>query len=206
MNGKQLITYNDIVNIVLNYIKSNCKNYLNLNNMPAYYKNAYSVATNQAFGANVTLQLKRTLTNSISAVSEATINNDMHSFLYDVLQIGEYLDYNVNNKNYFNFLCNMAVFCYTKLGVITSNDFAVGDVKADGTVSKSNVNTVLVYLPSNNTYNNLIPLDKTLIAMEADTLYSVNEINIQFQSLINSLKNNNVKTVSNKYNFTITAV
>lgn len=203
MENRQEVTYQQLADIVIDFIKANCKNYPNLNNMPAYYKNGYSSTYSKQFGTYATVNFKRTLTNTIVAVSEATIKNDMNAFLTNTLGIGSYLNTPVNNKNFFNYLCNLVSFCTTKINILTSNDFNAGDVTASGTTSKATTYTLLVYVPANTSYQNIQPLSKEGIGDATGSTYTASEIEAQLQAMLNHMSNSKLKVANNSYTFTI---
>lgn len=196
--GRQLITYQGLANLVINACKS-CRNYNNLNNLPAGYANGYAIREGIGWGGGA-IGVTRTTSNSIAAATDAIITNDMNNFLKNNLGIGSYLNCYVNNINYLNYLIDMAVFYTTKMCFVMSNNNG-------GTSNQMNSNTpnncCIVYVTANKTYNNIRPLDKVHIQEYNGAIYTISEITAQLQTLINVMSDMNNRTLTNQITFYI---
>ena len=202
--AETLITYADIRDIVLQKCKSAISNYQTWNasgfvNGTQSYNEEITVGTykNYKTNTNINLIFTGTISNSVSAVDEDIINNDMDNFITNNLGMdASQVNSVVNNKNYINFIIDMAIFYTTKVCMMTSNK--------SGPNTTNNLAPILVYIPSNTSYSNIRPIDTDSIdRQEGELTLSSNEVLIQLQSVINTVANATNRTVSNKINFSI---
>ena len=138
-----------------------------------------------------------TISNSVRAVDEDTIKNDINNFITNNLGMNtSQVNSVVNNKNYINFIIDMAIFYTTKVCMMTSNK--------SGPNTKNFLAPILVYIPSNTSYSNIRPIDTDSIdRQEGELTLSFNEVLTQLQAVINTVANATTRTVSNKINFSI---
>ena len=210
-----LITYAYIRDIVLQQCKAIekdkdgnesyvIKNYQTWNvdgfvNGTQSYNKEVTVGTykNSKKDTNINLIFTGTISNSVSAVDEDTIKNDINNFITNNLGMNEsQVNSVVNNKNYINFIIDMAIFYTTKVCIMTSNK--------SGPNTTSNLAPILVYIPSNTSYSNIRPIDTDSIdRQEGELTLSSNEVLTQLQAVINTVANATTRTVSNKINFSI---
>ena len=210
-----LITYADIRDMVLQKCKDTeedeygnktyvIKNYQTWNvdgfvNGTQSYNEEITVGkyNNSKKKTYINLIFTGTISNSVRAVDEDTIKNDINNFITNNLGMNEsQVNSVVNNKNYINFIIDMAIFYTTKVCMMTSNK--------SGPNTTSNLAPILVYIPSNTSYSNIRPIDTDSIdRQEGELTLSSNEVLTQLQAVINTVANATTSTVSNKINFSI---
>ena len=202
--AETLITYADIRDIVLQKCKSAISNYQTWNvdgfvNGTQSYNEEITVGTykNSKKDTNINLIFTGTISNSVRAVDEDTIKNDINNFITNNLGMNaSQVNSVVNNKNYINFIIDMAIFYTTKVCMMTSSK--------SGPNTKNNLAPILVYIPSNTSYSNIRPIDTDSIdRQEGELTLSFNEVLTQLQAVINTVANATTRTVSNKINFSI---
>ena len=194
------ITYNYIKNLVLGYCKNNIYNLSTNDRRPAYYKNGQAYNDDKSGSGDyvVNLRFTRTTSNSVALVDESTINSELNSFLTSNLGLNEArLAKVVNDRNYMNYVIDLAIFYSTKVCLMTSNNFSIGS-------TPSGNKSILVYMSSNKTFNNLRPIDTSSIDLGEGTLtLKASDVITQLQAVINTIANATTRTVSNKINFSI---
>lgn len=202
--AETLITYAYIRDKVLQQCKSAISNYQTWNasgfvNGTQSYNNTIKVGSynNNGTNTNINLRFTGTVSNSVSAVAEITINNDINNFITNNLGMNaSQVNSVVNNKNYINFIIDMAIFYTTKVCMMTSNK--------SGPNTTNNLASILVYIPSNTSYSNIRPIDTSSIDRhEGELTLTSNEVLTQLQAVINAVANATTRTVSNKINFSI---
>ena len=202
--AETLITYAYIRDKVLQQCKSAISNYQTWNasgfvNGTQSYNNTIKVGSynNNGTNTNINLRFTGTVSNSVNAVADITINNDINNFITNNLGMNaSQVNSVVNNKNYINFIIDMAIFYTTKVCMMTSNK--------SGPNTTSNLAPILVYIPSNTSYSNIRPIDTGSIdRQEGELTLTSNEVLTQLQAVINAVANATTRTVSNKINFSI---
>ena len=202
--AETLITYAYIRDKVLQQCKSAISNYQTWNasgfvNGTQSYNNTIKVGSynNNGTNTNINLRFTGTVSNSVNAVADITINNDINNFITNNLGMNaSQVNSVVNNKNYINFIIDMAIFYTTKVCMMTSNK--------SGPNTTSNLAPILVYIPSNTSYSNIRPIDTDSIdRQEGELTLTSNEVLTQLQAVINAVANATTRTVSNKINFSI---
>lgn len=202
-----LITYTYIKDKVLAYCKNTIRNYQTWNvdgfmNGAQSYNSTKTVGSynNNGTNTNINLRFVGTISNSVGAVADSTINTDMNNFLVNNLGMNaNQLNSVVNNKNYINFLIDMAIFYTTKVCMMTSSK--------SGPNTNNNPAPILVYIPSNTSFSNLRPIDTTSIdTHEGELILTSPEVLTQLQAVLNAVANATIRTVSNKINFSIALV
>ena len=201
----EVITYNYIANLVKQFCKTHSANCPNLH-IPSEYVSGTSHSQSIAFGDYCTLNITRTVANNIVAVAEATIENEVNSFLTETLKMNTtQLNTEVNERNFMNFICNLAIFVTTKMCYTTSE--AMTNFDGNHNTNPSGSNSTMVYISANKTFNGLRPIDTASINSKSGTLtLTASEVILQLQSVINAINRASARTVSNKINFSIQAV
>ena len=78
----QNITYNEIVETVKNYIKTNCMNIANFGAIPAAFKAGYTLSGNiSSSGDRYTSKYVVTITRAVTQVASSVVDTDMNNFL-----------------------------------------------------------------------------------------------------------------------------
>jgi len=202
--AETLITYAYIRDKVLQKCKSSIRNYQTWNvdgfmNGAQSYNNTRTVGSynNNGTNTNINLRFTGTISNSVGAVAEITINNDINNFITNNLGMNaSQVNSVVNDKNYINFIIDMAIFYTTKVCMMTSNK--------SGPNTSNNLAPILVYIPSNTSYSNIRPIDTGSIDRhEGELTLNSNVVLTQLQAVINAVANATTRTVSNKINFSI---
>ena len=207
--AERQVTYNSIKNLISQYCKSSqIKNYQTFNqtgyvNGTNSFNQTITVGSynNNGTNTNINLNFLGKIVNNIEAVTEDTIDNDINNFINNNLGMNNlHLERPVNDNNYMNFLLDMAIFVTTKVCLIDSNNQGPTSASQNSTVPRS----ILVYVPSNNTFNNLIPIDIASIEnRENELMITAEDLIAQIQTVMNSVANN-IRVANNKINFTIT--
>lgn len=186
----EAITYNDIVNAVRTWIKSNCSNISGYTSMSSAVKNGYSYTIARINSTVFTETATASLTSPIAAaVASAVVDTDMNNYLIST-GINSFLTKNISADNFFKFINDIMVFCTTKLGFVTSQS---------GNSSTSSVR-YLVYCTGNTTYNNSISLTNS---SATQYLIKANDVQSILQYIINNITNN-IRVLNCKFNFSIT--
>lgn len=140
----QNITYQTLVDVVKNYIKTNCVNISNFASINSTMKAGYSTsATISSSGAGYTSNYTCTISKAVSQVSSSTVDTDMTNFL-TTIGVSNKLSSNIAEGEFIKFFNNMMSFCSTKLG------FATGQF----TTSK-----YLIYNTSATTYSSTVTIN-----------------------------------------------
>lgn len=131
------ITYQEIVNKVKTYAKTNCQNITNFSEIPAYYKSGFSYTVGSRSANYIGEGGKLTINNPVVSVNAGTVDTDMSTFLNNLGLSGALLEYPVDDLNFNNFLLDMIIFLATKTCFVMSRpNNSVSDEK------------ILVYNPS----------------------------------------------------------
>ena len=121
MSGIQSITYGAIIDIIKNYMKTNCVNITNFNGIPSVFKSGYSNKITIS-GGNAAATCYCTVTSSGNYIPSATTNDvdsDMSLFC-DTIGLTPYLNLNVQDTEFVKFMNDMLSFCTIKLAFSTS--------------------------------------------------------------------------------------
>lgn len=109
----QNITYDEIVQLVKNYIKANCINIANYSSLPACYKPGYKPKIQFAGKQGYAAYHTDILLNPIFQVSASTVDTDMNNFL-TTIKINDKLSDNIPTSEYINLINDMVSFCSSK--------------------------------------------------------------------------------------------
>ena len=163
MSVRQNITYNQIINRVVDWIKSNCTNidgrYDSV--LPANAKNgwAYNVVNYSWSTPHVatTLWCGATLNTPLTKITSAVLNNEVTAFCNAIGLTSTARNYNIDDRNFILFLEDISIFMTTKLAfVIISNTAGLGGPGSSSTTSGNN--RQCVYMPNALPTNNLVQL------------------------------------------------
>ncbi len=138
------ITYQQVVDIVKNWIKANCVNIANFAGMDGHFKSGWTSGKIR-FEGNDTSPSCYTVTlsgNAVSQVAASTVDTDMTNFLSSCGLTN--LSQNIPASEFLDFIKNMVVFCSTKIS-LTASEY----------VSK----TYIIYDTANTTYNDKYNID-----------------------------------------------
>lgn len=167
------VTYQSLVDVVKNWIKTNCSNISNYANIPTTFKAGYQ--SKVRYAGNDTSPSSYTITISGNAVTSATtanVDSDMTAFLSSCGLTN--LAQNIPASEFLDFIKDMVVFCSTKLVIVGS---------------QLSTTKYLCYDTSNTTYNDKFALDtnqayKMMEATDITTLLS-NIITLTRQTIRN---------------------
>ena len=175
------ITYNEIIVLIKNWIKSNAINISNFNAIPAQFKAGWSTGANiSSNGPHYTSRYSVVISKAVNQVAATTVDNDMNAFLNSI-GVASKINQNIPTSEFLNFINDIISFCSTKLG------FAI---------SQFNANRYLIYITENRSYNSLIQI-KTNLNVK---VIEANDINILFNAIINIIKQN-IRCYPCKYNY-----
>lgn len=176
------LTYNDIINGVKSYLKSNCKNISNFGGMDACFKNGFVTSGQIAGNATATTNYRVNITRAISQVSSGTVDTDMTNFLSSI---------GVSNVNatltadvFFNFINDMISFISTKCAF---------------TVSQYSSNRFLIYWTGNTTYANTYKINSSA----QEKISQSGDIHQMLNAIFNIAKQN-IRCIPVQYNITLT--
>lgn len=165
------ITYNEIIDLMKNWIKTNATNIASYSSIPSQFKSGWSSSANiSSNGPHYTSTYTVRISQYVSQVSAATVDTDMNNFLTSI-GIASKLSQNIPTSEFLNFINDIISFCATKLG------FAI---------SQFNSNRYLIYNTKNTSYSSLI----TLSTNENVKIIEANDINILFNAMIDIIKQN----------------
>lgn len=108
------ITYQEIVDKVKTYAKTNCKNIADFNSIPAQYKAGFAFTIGTATANYIGEGGKLTINNPVVSVNTSTVDTDMDTFLNNLGLSGTLLEYPIDDLNFNNFLLDMLIFLTTK--------------------------------------------------------------------------------------------
>lgn len=112
------ITYNEIINQVINYITTNCQNIANWAGMSNHYKNGTKITISNVTSNHTT---KGTTVHSITVASSVVqktatnVNNDINTFFNNLGLSATARNYPIDDKNLYPFLYNISLFCSYKI-------------------------------------------------------------------------------------------
>lgn len=176
------LTYNDVINGVKTYLKSNCTNISNFGGMDACFKSGFVSSGQIAGNATATTNYSVNITRAISQVSAGTVDTDMTNFLSSI---------GITNVNatltagvFFKFINDMISFISTKCVF---------------TVSQYSSNRFLIYWTGNTTYANTYKID----SVAQEKISQANDIHQMLNAIFNIAKQN-IRCVSVQYNISLT--
>lgn len=108
------ITYQEIIDKVKTYAKTNCKNIANFNSIPAQYKAGFAFTVGTRSANFIGEGGKLTIKNPVVSVNAGTVDTDMSTFLNNLGLSGAILEYPIDDLNFNNFLLDMLIFLSTK--------------------------------------------------------------------------------------------
>lgn len=142
------ITYSQMVDLVKNWIKTNCTNISNFGSIPSCFKSGYTITGNCSGTFPTSLVDKYTVTisgNVVSEVAASTVDSQMSSF-WSTYCGSLNVNLNITAENYINFIQDMISFCSGRVFMA---------------VSEYSANKYLVYNAGNTTYLNYATLSST---------------------------------------------
>lgn len=173
MSITPIVTYNEILSIVINWITSNCQNlrsdwgtssaslrYINgtIHNVGVSqtrwldHVGDNNSGTTYRDRSNATARL--TISGGVGAVSSATVNTDITNFFSALGLTTEKINYPVDDKNIYPFLRNIVYFCSRKvcwaISCLPTTSANIMGISGNGnnqtsSVVQSNMTKVLVY-------------------------------------------------------------
>jgi len=170
----QNITYNEIVEAVKNYAKSNCMNIANFGAIPAAFKAGYSLSGNiSSSGDKYTSKYVVTITRAVSQVASSVVDTDMNNFLTRINVVNK-LNNNIPASEFINFINDMVSFCSTKLCFATSQYHSGG---------------YLIYYTANTSYSSAVSIttNNQLKLIEASDVNSI--LNMLFNVVKQNIRN-----------------
>ncbi len=148
----QNITYQTLVDLVKNYIKTNCKNISDFASISSVMKSGYSTsATISSAGDGYTSSYTCTISKAVAQVDTSTVDTDMTNFL-STIGVSSKLSSNIPEGEFIKFFNDMVSFCSTKMAFATSQ-FTTTKYLIYNTGSTSYASTVTI---GNNTARQLI--------------------------------------------------
>ena len=169
-----VITYQDLVNLVLSTIKSRCQNIGNINSISGYLKSGASASrtssvtttgTSDGKGtgftpSTVTTRARASLSSTpVTVVTEQTITDQFNAFMSE-RGIANKANTVMTLRGILNFLANAAAFIKTKV-VVVGNDY--------------NADTAVVYVANNTSFPS-ITSDTSNITQDAFLTTNLNEM------------------------------
>lgn len=147
------ITYSQMVDLVKNWIKTNCTNISNFGSIPSCFKSGYSVSgkcshPNGCPSEGRGVYDKYTITisgNIVSEVATSTVDSQMSSF-WSTYCGSLNVNLNITAENYIAFMQDMVSFCSGRVFMA---------------VSEYSANKYLIYNSGNTTYSNYVTLSST---------------------------------------------
>lgn len=183
-----LVTYESLRNVVVNWIKSNCSNIVNYNGINNSVKNGYSYqigssSSGSAYSERAIGTISSPLT---SAISASQVDTDMNNFW---TLIGSPSG-NISPDNFYKIINDLCCFCATKLAFITSQS------------NNSNASSVkyLIYWANNNNYKFQEVISSSSLKLH---LIKASDVNMLISNLINMMCTieGTIRIVPCKYNF-----
>lgn len=108
------ITYQEIIDKVKTYAKTNCQNISNYNSIPAQYKAGFAFVVGSRVANYINEGGNLTINNPVVSVDIGTVDTDMSTFLNNLGLSGALLEYPIDDLNFNNFLLDMLIFLATK--------------------------------------------------------------------------------------------
>lgn len=131
------VTYENIVNVVKNWVKTNCTNITNFAGIPAVFKSGYTTTVQYAGDATSPSKYTTAISgNAVASVASSTVDTDMTNFLISVGVSN--ISSKIPDAEFLDFMKNMVVFCSTKISYVTS---------------QYSTNKYLIYDTTHTTYN-----------------------------------------------------
>ena len=120
-SGLQDITYQQLVDVVKNYIKTNCTNITNYAGIPAVFKAGYSNQyTIPGGNAAATCYCTTTITGGdIVQATASDVDTDMNNFI-ETIYSKQYLSQYIKDSELIKFVNDLVIFCSTRLLYSTS--------------------------------------------------------------------------------------
>lgn len=115
------ITYTSIINIIKNYIKSNCLNVSNFAGIPNQYKTGYTRVIGSASANYIGEGARATIANPVTEVTASTVDSDMATFLTNIGISSSALSYPVDDSSFTPLFTNLAIFCTARVCYAMSN-------------------------------------------------------------------------------------
>ena len=179
----QNITYNEIVETVKNYIKTNCMNIANFGAIPAAFKAGYTLSGNiSSSGDRYTSKYVVTITRAVTQVASSVVDTDMNNFLARI-NVANKLNNNVPASEFINFINDIVSFCSTKLCFATS---------------QYNGNRYLIYYTANTSYSSIVSINTN----ESNKIVQANDVNSILNMLLNVIKQN-IRNIPCTYNIAL---
>ena len=177
------ITYKTLVDIVKDYILTNCHNFSKYDSMESCFKPGYhfTIVVPHHGGKTYTPYSATYISQSISRYSDSTLTEDLNNFLTSIKVIDK-LNENIKDSDFINFVCNMVSFCSTKCCFTTSQ--------------YSN-NKLLVYQP-NSSYSEINPITQASLIRQV----YVNDAILLMKTAIN-VSSQNFRCVPCTYNYSL---
>lgn len=147
----QLITYNEVITLVKNWLKSNCKNITDYNSIKSEFKSGWSKQETvlSAHGGDVHYTGIATISIKSGAIEQATaetVDNDMSLYITNNCKLSTMdLDKNISESEFYNFIQNMISFICSKCAYATSQF--------------SQNTKYLIYVSTNNNYMETFSID-----------------------------------------------
>lgn len=176
-----VMTYQQVVDIVKNWIKANCANIANFAGMDGHFKSGWTSGKIRFEGNNTSPSCyTATLSgNAVAQVAASTVDTDMTTFLTSCGLTN--LSQNIPDSEFLDFIKDMVVFCSTKISLTASEYVST---------------TYIIYDTANTTYNDKYNIDtndakKILAATDVTQLMS-NIITLVRQNMRNKVVSYNI--------------
>lgn len=169
------ITYGTVVNLVKNWIKTNCVNITNFAGIPSVFKSGYTSSTVFAGAgtAAVATYIYNLTGNAISSVGVSTVDNDMNNFI-TTIGINDKLNQPIPASEFINFINDMVSFCSTKVCFTTSQFHNVG---------------YTVYYPQNTAYSSVVTLPTNFDIKVIEATDAIKILNSLFGVIQQNIRN-----------------
>lgn len=160
------LTYRQLYDSTLSKIKSMCYN-IDSNNLPSQLKSGYSAVIAQRGDARVWFNIQ----NPVSTVSSSTVQSDLQSFLTS-RGVWTKLDQIVTPRGLLNFFSNVAVFCRSRISVVSSQLVSTGYPVYLSTASQPSVTSLTMdeEIVNNIEINDMLNLLNNLLQTNCGTL------------------------------------
>ena len=188
------ITYKDLSDSVVGWVKSACQNIPNCNSLNDYVKNGsnYTVYTESHPDHTGEVAVATISSPNLKNVSEQDVETDMNNFLI-AIGVGNIKDNYISQDCFYDFINDMVCFCCTKVCFVasqTSND------------ANSNVQYV-VYNKDNNNYQNKIVINDSG-ATSCEIIAEDTKNILDYVVYLFTMQVNTSRVLPCHYNYTIT--
>ena len=175
------MTYQNIVDTVKTWIKSNCSNITKFSEIPNVFKSGYTTTVQYAGDATSPSKYTTKISgNAVSQVATTTVDTDMTNFLTSIGVTNT--SKTIPASEFMDFVENMVSFCSTKLAY---------------SISQYSTNKYLIYTTANTSYSSIRQINED----GAFKIITTEDINDILNSIINVTK----QTIKNKpVTYTIT--